>query len=59
MEMTDLKKQTSKQLAALSKYVGLGVAIVAELLIGFRFDIGVILAIGVVNYCIEALTSSQ
>ena len=42
----------------LSKYTGLGAAIAAELMIGFWFGIGVILAVGVVdslNYCIGQL----
>ena len=57
-EMTDL---TSEWSANPSKYAGLGAAIAAELMIGFWFGIGVILAIGVVdnlNYCVEAITSS-
>ena len=46
--------------ASPSKYAGLGAAITAELMIGFWFGIGVILAVGVadgLNYCIGALTS--
>ena len=49
MEMTDLRKQTSKRPATWnaspSKYTGLGAAIAAELMIGFWFGIGAILAI--------------
>ena len=59
MEMTDL---TSKQLANPSKYTGFGAAIATELMIGFWFGIGVILAVGVVdslNHCIEELMSSK
>ena len=44
------------------KYAGLGAAIAAELMIGFWFGIGVILAIGVVNglnHCVEMLMSSK
>ena len=55
MKMTDL---TSEQPSTLSKYEGLGAAMAAELMIGFWFGIGVILAIRMVNsldYCVEAL----
>ena len=44
----------------MSKYTGLGATVAAELMIGFWFGIGVILAIGVVdglNYCVGALTN--
>ena len=53
MEMTDL---TNKQPTTPSKNEGLGSAMVAELLIGFWFGTGVILAIRMANsldYCIE------
>ena len=56
MKMTDMK---SKKLAAASKYAGLGAA---ELMIGFWFGIGVILAIMIVDsldYCIEELMSDN
>ena len=49
----------SEWLVAPSKYTRLGAA---ELMIGFWFGIGVILAVRVVdsrNYCIGALTSSS
>ena len=55
MKMTDL---TIKQLATRSKYEGLGAATAAELVIGFWFGIGVILAVRTVNsldYCVKAL----
>ena len=55
--MTDLK---SKRPA--SKYAGLGAAIAAELMNGFWFGVGVILAVGVVdglNHCAGALTSGK
>ena len=58
----DLSKETSEGLAAPSKYAVLGAAMAAELMIGFWFGIGVILAVGVVdslNYCLGALTSSR
>ena len=45
-----------------NKYAGLGVAIAAELMVGFWFGIGVILAAGVadgLNYCVGALTSNK
>ena len=48
-------------LATLSKYPCPGVAMAAELMIGFWFGVRVILAVGVVDsldYCIGALTSS-
>ena len=50
--------ETSQCPATPSKYAGFGAA---ELMIGFFFGIGVILAIGVVdglNYCAGALTSN-
>ena len=61
IEMTDLKKETREQLATPSKYAGLGTAIAAEVMIGFSFSVGVILAVGVVdglNYYTGVLTSS-
>ena len=65
MDNTELRKEMSEQPATgnapLSKYTGLGAAITAELMIGFWFGIGVILAVGVadgLNYCIRSLMSS-
>ena len=61
METTTLRKEASKQLTR-SKYVGLGAAIAAELMIGFWFSVKVMLAIGVagsLNHFIGALTSSK
>ena len=58
-EPTDL---TSKKPSAPSRYAGLGAAITAELMIGFWFAVGVILAVGVVdglNHCVEVLTSGS
>ena len=58
MEEEQMKK-TSRKPA--TKYAGLGVAIAAELMVGFWFGVGVILAIGVVdgsNYFIGELMSS-
>ena len=55
METTNLM---SEQLTTLTKYEGLGSAMVAELRISFWFGIGVILAVKMVNsldYCVEAL----
>ena len=46
MEMTDMM---SKQLATPSKYTGAEAAMAAELMIGFWFVIGVMLAIGEVD----------
>ena len=43
METTNL---TSKQSATPSKDAGLGAAITAELMIGFWFGVGVMLAVG-------------
>ena len=57
-----MRKETSKWLATLSKYAGLGAAMAAKLMIGFWFGIGVILAVGMVdslNYCIGVLMSSS
>ena len=62
MEMTDLRKKTNKRPAILSKYAGLGAAIASELMIGFWFSVGVILAIGVVDslsHFIAALKSGK
>ena len=56
---TEQKKEMSEQPA--TKYAGLGATIVAELMVGFWFGVGVILAVGVVdglNYCAGALMSS-
>ena len=59
MEMTDVM---SKQPSTLSKYIGLGAAIAAEIMIGLWFGIGVILAVRIVDsldYCIEELMSNK
>ena len=59
-EQMDPRKETSERLATPSTYAGLGAATVAELMIGFWFGIGVILAVGVVdslNYCTGAIMS--
>ena len=45
-----------------SKYKGLGAAMAAELMIGFWFEIGVILAVKMVHsleYCIEEFISRK
>ena len=46
-----------------SKYAGLRAAMTSELIIGFWFGIGVILAIRIVDsmvyYCIKVLTSNK
>ena len=55
-------KDLMSEWLTLSKYTGLGVAIATELMIGFWFSIGVMLAIGVVdslNHFIGALTSGK
>ena len=44
-----LGKSISEWPATLSKYAGLGTAMAAELMIGFRFGVRVILAVGVVD----------
>ena len=57
VEMTYL---TNEQLATPSKYEGIESAMVAELMVGFRFGTGVIFAIRMVNsldYCVEKLMS--
>ena len=59
MEKTDLR---SKQQTTLSKSAGLGASMAAELVIGFWFGIGAILAIRMVNgldYCIELMNGKQ
>ena len=58
----DLRKERSEWPATLSKHAGLGAAMAADTMIGFWFDVGTILAVGVVdslNYCIGALTSTK
>ena len=48
------------EMATLSKYEGLGAAMAAEIMIGFWFGIGVVLAAKMVHhleYCIEELIS--
>ena len=55
----EIRKETSKQLATLSKYAGHGAA---ELMIGFWFGIGVMLAVGVadgLNHFIGALMEGK
>ena len=44
--MTDLRKETSEWPTTPSKYTGLGAAMDAELMIGFWFGIGIIVAVG-------------
>ena len=59
VEMTDL---TSEQPTTPSKYEGLRATMAAELVAGFWFGIGVILAVKMVNdldYCIEELMSRK
>ena len=61
IDNTELMKEMSEQPSTPSKYVGLGATIAAELMIGFWFGTGLILAFGVVdglNYCIGVLMSS-
>ena len=58
MEMTDLREQQTST----SKYAGLGSSMAAELMIGFWFGIGVILAVKMVNsldYYVEELISRK
>ena len=59
IEMTDL---TSRKLATPCKYEGIGSAMAAELMIGFWFGIGVILAsmmVASLDYYTEELMSSK
>ena len=52
----------SEQPTTPSKYTGLGAAIAAELLIGFWFGVGVMLAVGVadgLNHFIKAVTRGK
>ena len=54
--------ETIDQMTTLSKYEGLGAAMSAELMVGFWFGIGVILAAKMVHsleYCIEELISRK
>ena len=55
-ERVETIDQTTEKPTTLSKYEGLGVAMAAELMIGFWFGTGVILAAKMVHsleYCIE------
>ena len=55
--------ETGEEMTTLSKYAGLGAAVAAELMIGFWFGIGVMLAVGVVddlnNFIGALITSSK
>ena len=54
--------QTTEKPTTLSKYEGLGAAMAAEIMIGFWFGIGVILAAEMVyslEYCIDELISQK
>ena len=58
----NLRKEMSEWLTTPSKYEGLGAAMAGELMIGFWFGIGVILAVGVVdglNHCIGGIYEQQ
>ena len=58
METTDLRE---KQITP-SKYAGLGAATIAQLIIGFWFGVGVILAVGVadsLDHFIRAVTRGK
>ena len=57
-----MELKMSKNSSTLSKYEGLAAAMAAELMIGFWFGIGVILAVKTVQsleYCIEELISRK
>ena len=61
-EQVETIDMSSEQLTTPSKYEDLGSVMAAELMIGFWFEIGVILAIRMANsldYCIEALISRK
>ena len=57
--MKEMKEKSATGKASLSKYKGLGATIAAELMIGFWFGVGIILAVGVVDSldCVGVLTS--
>ena len=58
----ETRKETRKQPASQSKYVGLGTAMAAEIMIGFWFGIGVILAVWILDsmdHCVEVFMSSK
>ena len=63
METTDMmSEEPATWNASPSKYTGLGAAIASEIMIGFWFGIGVILAIRIVDsldYCIEELMRNK
>ena len=57
-----MSKKPATRNAFQSKYIGLGATIAAELMTGFWFGTGVILAVGVVdglNYCVGVLMNSD
>ena len=57
-----MEMKTNKNLSTSSKYEGLAAAMAAELMIGFWYGFGVILAIKTVQsleYCIEELISRK
>ena len=56
-----LKMEEQMEMTTPSKYAGLGAAITAELMIGFWFGVGVMLAAGVVdglNHFLRAVTKT-
>ena len=61
-QMKETSKKPSTCNASPSKYAGLGAAITAELMIDLWFDVGMVLAVGVVdglNYFVGAITRGK
>ena len=54
--MEQVEGKTNKNLSTSSKYEGLGDAMAAELMIGFWFGIGAILAIEMINSLEEIIS---
>ena len=50
--------KTNKNLSTSSKYAGLGAALAAEIMVGFWFSVGAILAVKMVN-SLEELISGK
>ena len=62
LQILKIEEEQMKKTKPATKYAGLGAAKAADLMVGFWFGIGVILAVGVadgLNYCVGALKSNK
>ena len=55
-QVEQVEQKTNKNLSTSSKYTGLGAALAAELMVGFWFAVGAILAIKMVNSLEELIS---